>query len=54
MEQKLFPDWRGLLLLGAGLTYLLLTPGQQAIILMHAQHAHLADLCAGFKAQMIC
>lgn len=27
MEQKLFPDWRGLVLLGAGLTYLLLTPG---------------------------
>lgn len=27
MEQKLFPDWRGLVLLGAGLAYLLLTPG---------------------------
>ena len=27
MEQKLFPDWRGLVLLGAGLLYLLATPG---------------------------
>jgi hypothetical protein len=31
MEQKLFPDWRGLALLGAGLTYLLLTPGACAL-----------------------
>jgi serine/threonine protein kinase len=27
MERKLFPDWRGLLLLGTGLLYLLSTPG---------------------------
>lgn len=27
MEQKLFPDWRGVVLLGTGLLYLLSTPG---------------------------
>ncbi len=41
MEQKLFPDWRGLLLVGAGLAYLLVKPGtshgdRAATLLFHA------------------
>ena len=37
MEQKLFPDWRGLALLGTGLLYMLATPG--ALLLSFAVQA---------------